>query len=521
MNPIKKNLEQIWDQLRGQKPNRAENLDKIEIRNLRGIAELNVPLSYPVSVLAGANGCGKSTVLFALATAYNVGRYDLTPARLFPAFSPSSGEEHLRDTRFETELTFTYIHLGATMQMRWKRNKEKWSKSFFGRPKAMQPERQVYLRTLANLSNPSEVRSVLQLAYKQYDSIVIDASDIAFAHAILPYRYTALNKISSGVRDLLFAQRSAESDGTIPSYSEFNMSAGERSILRLSMAVSKMSEALVLIDEVETGLHPYLQQMLMLELQRLALRNKLQIVVTSHSPTILETVPPEGRLFLERSNRNVVRRDAYRDLIQKALYGRSQNTLSFLCEDEESENFIRGILDYLGPELDFLQNDIDVGRDTGKDQFSNHLDTLGKFRKLNDMVFVLDGDGREIGPELEAKATQMGQIAQIVFLPGNDVPEEWAWKTISQHPEDYTELFNMTGEIILEKLGRLTALYANAADKPQAIAKNRFFSFATELAKTPPQIMRILAKKETSAKRGEVYELANKIREFISTWRSA
>jgi hypothetical protein len=74
--------------------------------------------------------------------------------------------------------------------------------------------------------------------------------------------------------------------------------------------------------------------------------------------------------------------------------------------------------------------------------------------------------------------------------------------------------------MIREKLDRLNALYANAADKPQAIAKNRFFSFATELAKTTSDIMRILAKKETSSKRGDVYELANKIREFILAWRT-
>ncbi len=54
----------------------------------------------------------------------------------------------------------------------------------------------------------------------------------------------------------------------------------------------------------------------MLGLQRLTLRNRLQIVVTTHSPTVLETVPTEGRVFLERNPENVVRREPYRDLIQ-------------------------------------------------------------------------------------------------------------------------------------------------------------------------------------------------------------
>jgi predicted ATP-dependent endonuclease of OLD family len=107
----------------------------------------------------------------------------------------------------------------------------------------------------------------------------------------------------------LFAERDDET-GSHARYSEFHMSAGERALLRLSMNISKLSDALVLIDEVEAGLHPHIQQLLMLELQRLALRNQLQIVVTTHSPTVLETVPPEARVFLERSPDNVVRKEA-------------------------------------------------------------------------------------------------------------------------------------------------------------------------------------------------------------------
>ena len=34
------------------------------------------------------------------------------------------------------------------------------------------------------------------------------------------------------------------------------MSSGERTILRISKDISRLRNALVLIDEVETGLHP-------------------------------------------------------------------------------------------------------------------------------------------------------------------------------------------------------------------------------------------------------------------------
>ncbi|MHB8519719.1 MAG: AAA family ATPase [Limisphaerales bacterium] len=365
------------------------------------------------------------------------------------------------------------------------------------------------------------MRSVLQLANKKFESKTIDASNIAFAERILSYRYARLSLLTSGLRTLLFAHRAPEDATVGAAYSEFHMSAGERAILRLSMDTSKLEDALILIDEIEAGLHPYVQQVLMLELQRLALRNRLQIVVTTHSPTVLETVPAEGRVFLERTPDNVVRREPYRDLIQKALYGRSQDTLSILCEDEEAESFVRGILDCLGPKLDFLQNDIEVGRDTGKDQFLAHLETLGRFRKLNDVLFVLDGDGRDIGLQMEARATQLGQLARLVYLPGSVPPEAWVWDLFRGQTTRYAPLFGLTPATMSAKLAGFDSLYAAAADKPAAIAKNKMASFASDVARTSPEIMRLAGRTEAESKAGEVFDLVNRISDVISEWRSS
>lgn len=42
------------------------------------------------------------------------------------------------------------------------------------------------------------------------------------------------------------------------------MAAGERSVLRLSLEIAQLRAALVLIDEAETGLHPWVQKLLTL-----------------------------------------------------------------------------------------------------------------------------------------------------------------------------------------------------------------------------------------------------------------
>ena len=181
--------------------------------------------------------------------------------------------------------------------MRWRRRSKGWNRSFGGRKKARQPERPVYLRTLSNLSNPSEVRGVLSMwrSAQVPRETALTASQVELAHQMLPFRYSEVVNLSSGSKALLFAAQ--EGGGA---YSELHMSAGERAILRLSQDIAQLKGALILIDELEAGLHPWVQQLLMAQLQQLALRNDLQVIVTTHSPVVLDAVPRNGRIFLER-----------------------------------------------------------------------------------------------------------------------------------------------------------------------------------------------------------------------------
>jgi len=234
-----------------------------------------------------------------------------------------------------------------------------------------------------------------------------------------------------GTGDLLVATLENTEDR---SYSEFHMASGERAVLRLSIDISNLENALVLIDEVEAGLHPNIQRLLMLELQRLALRRNLQIIVTSHSPVVLDSVPSEARIFLERDevSAEVRRLPAYRDIFQKALYGQSSEKLSILCEDEIAEHFILGVLDYLTVKMHLRHDDFTIGRNTGRGEFGAHIRTLGKFQKLENFVFVLDGDAKSEEAKLKQVGLDYESKIEPLFLPGNGSPEEWIWRTIER-----------------------------------------------------------------------------------------
>ena len=91
---IERRFRKLWGQLQGKKPHMPHFLSGVRLQGIRGIDDLRVSFDYPVSVVAGGNASGKSTVLFAAACAYRVpgaGVRDFTPSTLFPDHRPKPG----------------------------------------------------------------------------------------------------------------------------------------------------------------------------------------------------------------------------------------------------------------------------------------------------------------------------------------------------------------------------------------------------------------------------------------------
>ena len=62
----------LWEGLQGKKAHMPHFLTAVSVQGLRGMGSLGIRFAYPVSVIAGGNASGKTTVLFAAACAYNV-----------------------------------------------------------------------------------------------------------------------------------------------------------------------------------------------------------------------------------------------------------------------------------------------------------------------------------------------------------------------------------------------------------------------------------------------------------------
>ena len=246
--------------------------------------------------------------------------------------------------------------------------------------------------------------------------------------------------------------------------------------------------------------------------------SSLQIIVASHSPVVLDSVPPEGRIFLDRDPEtgHVVREPLYRDIFQKALYGQSQDRLSVLCEDEVAESVIRGVLDVLNPELRLRHEDVLVGRNTGRDEFPGHVRALGKFDKLSEFIFVLDGDSREMENSLKAVAEEYGHRLQPLFLPGDASPEQWLWGIVRDRPDDFARMFGHAEDDMRKMTLQAERLSEGSVRQPDT-ARAALGILAADIQRTVPEIARVIARNE--AENNAISELKRGLEEQIVLWK--
>ena len=517
---IESDLRKLWGNLQAKKLHLPHFLQSVHLHGLRGIKDLSVSFDYPVTVIAGGNATCKSTVLFAAACAYKVpgaGNRAFVPSTLFPDYRPRFASEH-KDSRRSVDLDFHYSTPQGQQSMRWRRSKG-WNRSYFRQKKGKQPERPVYLRTLSHLRNPAEVRGVLSMSRHETPPAVkgLTSQEIDFAQSLLPFEYSEVVDLTSDAKkSLLFAKRKQGEHG----YSELHMSSGERALLRLAKELVHLNGALVLIDEVEAGLHPFAQESLMVALQRLALRRELQIIVTTHSSIVIKSVPENARIFLERDEHGAVElRPPYRDVVQDALYGRSREQLNVLCEDEVAEGILDGILNLLLPRLGMRRESVHIGRDTGASEFPTHAKAFRTFGMIDNVIFVLDGDARKTGTQQKIKDAAGRQSIPVVYLPGDDAPECWVWGQLEAEAESMAEALSVKYKELADRLKQINGLYSAASDKPADIAKSKLETLARKLRKDVPSICSSVARVECGLDHSAIRPVVNRIEDALRSWR--
>jgi ABC-type hemin transport system ATPase subunit len=273
------------------------SLRSIEIMgdsSLRGLAGMTIDFRYPLVVIAGKNGTGKSTLLACAACAYhNTGPYELWIL----------GGKYFRftDFFFATPQESPLLHV----QVRWTyrlddrtvdiRTVTKGPSRWRGYPS--RPNRAVEFVGLLRALHPSELRVLRRHfgADRAAQPVSLDVTHQATVSHVMTRSYAAVRLGTSGRYSLHFL----DADGTC--YSGFNMGSGEDVACQLARIVHRLPQGgLLIIEEIEVGLHPAAQRNLMRQLLDLCWEKRLQVICSSHSQAVLECVPADARVLMVR-----------------------------------------------------------------------------------------------------------------------------------------------------------------------------------------------------------------------------
>ena len=217
-------------------------------------------------------------------------------------------------------------------------------------------------------------------------------------------------------------------------YSGFNMGAGESTVFEILMTLFESGTgSLLVIDEIELGLHEQAQSIFMRELKNLCRDLHCQIICSTHSHVILNSLPPEGRLFLETfGNQTTIFNGISADYACGKLRGTNLEELTVFVEDYVAATIVCLGLPY---ELRRRVNVVPIGSASAVVRVLSARYLEGR----DDCISILDGDKRSskkknislFGKYIETKfreskdEAKMWVDVRLAFLPSDETPERW------------------------------------------------------------------------------------------------
>jgi predicted ATPase len=263
-----------------------KRLEWLEIRGLRGWTGQRIDFDFPITAIVGENGVGKSTVLQAAASIYQndgVQRYasDFFPDTTWDEVRAAEIVGSIREGAGNSTLSSVRKPTG-----RWRGNPERKERfTAYIDLKRIQP---LYSRTgYGRLANPQ----------------IKEAGTNNFANNALERLSGIMGKSYSSAR---MALTDADTSREIPvlqkdgkPFSGFHSGAGEIAITELMKETFySRKNSLVLIDEVETSLHPRVQRRFIRDLAAMCRETESQVILTTHSPYVLQELPSHARIYL-------------------------------------------------------------------------------------------------------------------------------------------------------------------------------------------------------------------------------
>ena len=330
----------------------VNSLKRLCITNghIRGVFPMEVSFEYPISAFVGENGSGKSTLLALVSCSFHNTTSFCPQNRVRPGtrkertyytygdfftFLPS--ENGISEIQIQAD----YLSKsGLKSDIRKKKPSGKWND--FNR----RPPRAVSFLGINRIVPPSESNP-----HRHYSRLFESTNSLSAEQVeelrtvlsrILGRSYERIDLMGYGTYRLFAASRNETG------YTGFNMGAGENAVLGLLLEVMNAgSGALIVVDEIELGLHARAQKKLIEELKVFCNKYHCQIICSTHSKTILDSLPPDARFFIRRV-------DGETDIIPRIsseyafgqLSGVTGNELSVFVEDDVGQAFLQNMLSH-------------------------------------------------------------------------------------------------------------------------------------------------------------------------------
>lgn len=403
---------------------------------LRGINSLDIRFEFPITAIAGKNGAGKSTILALACCAYHNQKsgYKL-PKRKLPYYTFSDFFfQHPEEVPPEgVEIKYGIAHdnwrktealpdsVGIRYQRRWKSKGGKWNDY------ADRVRRNVVFLGIERIvphSERSQSRSYSRVFKdthpKGWEDKVKEAVGYVLGKNYEKFRYLEHSRYNLPI---------VQVGGTI--YSGFNMGAGENALFEIFSTIYSCGDgALLVMDEVELGLHAEAQRKFIERLKDVCLETHTQVICTTHSKEIFDCLPYDARFFVECINGKTKITDSISsDFAFSKMAAIAGQEMDVYVEDEVARSLLQSALPAA------IRSRIKMTVIGSATALARQLAALYVRGEEKPVLAIFDGDQRARENDNLSHAQKMAESiendfsdwfkAHAVYLPGDTWPEAW------------------------------------------------------------------------------------------------
>ncbi|RKS07062.1 putative ATPase [Nocardiopsis sp. Huas11] len=428
---------------RVQKRQYRNYLSRMRLMRIRGFRETEITFDFPVTALVGPNGSGKTTVLGSAALIYG----GVKPRRFFA----KSGryDESMQNWRVEYDL-IDKNQSSATISRTASYLKAKWNRDAV--------EREVLVFGVTRTLPASERKELSRCISGDFEGVSeanFSPDVITAVERILGKEATNYLKIDADIEGKvsIFAARSGKTgEPANESYSEFHFGAGEASVIRIvSKIESAEPGALILIEELENGLHPVATQRLVEYLVDVARRKSAQIIFTTHSNDAISPLPTNAVWAVYRGKVSQGKLDV---ATLRTLTGEIDARLAIFTEDAFGELVADVTLRAYTSSRNLDRASIEIhqlnGAANARDQMRYH--NKSPIRRFP-AIALLDGDKNgEAGyePQSVPKIEPETGVSDVAYIPGSVMPEAYILEKIIENIDEGNILGKLTVALQLD-----------------------------------------------------------------------